>query len=94
MTLTVVGARGGVATLTLWLANQPGDINQDGMTDMADATAFGEEWYGARRLERLDLNGDGVVDIRDATTFGRIWSGILPDATQPWANTSLPERPN
>ena len=72
---------------------QPGDINQDGSTDIGDATAFGLEWSGARRASLLDLNGNGQVEIGDATSFGNIWNGVEPDAAKAWANTTLPDKP-
>ena len=65
---------------------QPGDINQDGSTDIGDATTFDEEWNGQRRAALLDINGDGKVTIEDATAFGASWNGG-------WADTSLPAKP-
>ncbi len=93
LTLNVTIADSGCsANLNLWLAHHPGDINQDGVVNIRDATAFGEEFGGERREALIDLNGDGVVDIRDATKFGQIWRGE-GDNTRAWQGSTLPPKP-
>lgn len=81
-----------MSTLNVWVAHQPDDINQDGRTDIRDATAFGVEFNGAQRKELIDINCDGTVDPSDATAFGNQWNGT-GCATQAWMNTSLPTKP-
>ncbi len=80
------------ATLTVFAGHQPLDITGDGCTNIRDATAFGEEFSGPKRPERIDVNCDGRVDPRDATAFGNNWFGRAP-ATWAWANTCLPDKP-
>lgn len=93
LTLPVTGeVSGGEADLTVWVAHHPGDINQDGVVNIRDATAFGEEFGGRASPRLVDLNGDGVVDVRDATAFGDIWRGA-GDATKAWEGHELPPKP-
>lgn len=59
-----------------------GDINDDGVIDITDATAIGAV-FGSTDPEVADLNDDGVVDILDlilmAANFGQTSAG------NPWA---------
>ena len=73
----------GAAVFQVWLAHHPGDINQDGIVDVRDATVFGELFRGGGSPLLVDLNVDGAVDVRDATRFGDLWNG-RGDASQPW----------
>ncbi len=72
------------ATLTVFMAHTPLDVNGDGRTNISDATAFGGEFRGGKDPNLIDVNCDGTVDIRDATAFGTTWnagaanSGPLP----------------
>lgn len=79
-----------IGTFTIWIAHHPGDTNQDGMVDVRDATAFGEEFHRRERPALVDLNGDGQVDVRDATAFGDLWHG-RGGASRPWAGAKLPD---
>jgi hypothetical protein len=81
-------ASGATGTISITLCHQPLDINQDRRTNIADATAFGNEFGGAKRAALIDTNGDGVVNVQDATAFGNNWIG--GGTSQPWANTVLP----
>ena len=93
VTFHVTGQDSGqTADLTVWVAHHPGDINQDGVVNIRDATAFGEEFGGQASLLLVDLNGDGVADVRDASTFGEIWRGA-GDATKVWEGHELPPKP-
>jgi hypothetical protein len=74
------------AELTVWVAHQPLDVNQDGGTNVQDATAFGAVFRGSREPRLIDMNGDGQVNVQDATAFGANWN-------DGWANTSLPPKP-
>ena len=78
-------------TIELQFAHLPGDVNQDGAVNIRDATAFGEEFRGQRRLELIDLNRSGTVTIADATEFGRLWYGT-DDAGRAWNGARLSER--
>lgn len=80
-----------IGTFTIWIAHHPGDTNQDGIVNVRDATAFGNEFRGEQRRGLIDLNGDGVVNIRDATTFGQIWRG--EGGNRPWQGSTLPPKP-
>ncbi len=78
MTIRFAGSNGLTGTATIRLAHLPGDIDGNGVVDIRDATAFGNEFRrgGLRRL--IDLNKDGSVDVQDATEFGSIfrdWNG-------------------
>ena len=89
--------------MELWVAHHPGDINQDGVVNISDATAFGKEFRGEyltacgiemngeRRPVLIDLNGDGKVNIRDATAFGQIWRG--EGGARAWQGSTLPPKP-
>lgn len=77
--------------IVLWLAQLPGDVDQDGQVSVRDATLFGQA-FAERESLLIDLNGDGRVDVRDATTFGAIWRGA-PPATRPWNSSRLPDKP-
>ena len=91
--LAVTGKTSGRnSEMTIWVAHQPLDINQDGVSNIRDATAFGVEFRGDARTALIDLNGDGNVDVRDATAFGFNWVGNAP-ATRNWSNTALPAKP-
>ncbi len=91
--LAVTGKTSGRnGALTIWVAHQPLDINQDGRSNILDATAFGLEFRGDARTALIDINGDGSVDVRDATAFGFHWIGN-PPATRKWSNTALPAKP-
>ncbi|MCH8912826.1 MAG: hypothetical protein IIA33_04580, partial [Planctomycetes bacterium] len=93
ITLTVESkATGCPGTLVMWVAHHPDNINQDGATNISDATAFGNEWNGARREVLIDQNCDEKVDITDATAFGNLFLGT-PPATQVWNLTELPAKP-
>ena len=74
-------ATGGVGTLSVTVCHQPLDINQDGRTNISDATAFGGVFNGSRSAALIDINGNGTVNIQDATAFGVQW--------QTWANTEV-----
>lgn len=91
LTLTTTGADGS-GTFDVWLGHLPLDVNQDGLTNIRDATAFGEEFNGRRDPRLVDTNGDADVDVRDATAFGNNWFGRAP-ATRQWHSTSLPVKP-
>ena len=93
ITINVVSAGGTAGTLVVFVAHLPGNINQDNITNIRDATAFGVEFNSGGDPLVLDLNGDDRVDIRDATTFGSIWNGVAPDATTPWQGVQLPAKP-
>ena len=93
ITLTVESkATGCLGTLVMWVAHHPDNINQDGVVNILDATAFGVEFSGSMRKVLVDLNCDGFVDVRDATTFGHEWNGT-GDATQAWQGHILPAKP-
>ena len=77
--------------MDVWLAHHPGDINQDSVVNLRDASAFGERFTNGDHTALVDSNGDGVVDARDATTFREIWHGT--DTTQPWNGHRLPDKP-
>ena len=85
-------ATGCQGTLLMWVAHHPDNVNQDGVTNIMDATAFGNEFNGPKRHVLIDINCDGLVNISDATAFGNQWRGD-GGATQAWANTSLPAKP-
>ena len=92
LTLRATGA-GGDTTFDVWLAHQPLDFNQDGCTNVQDATAFGQEFNGDRRSALIDINGDGQVNVQDATSFGNVWYGRPPDGPTSWAYTCLDDKP-
>ena len=92
LSLTVRGTSPHAVTFSVFLAHHPGDINQDGVVDVHDATAFGEQFRNGGSPLLIDLNGDGAVDVRDATTFGDLWHGG-GGALQPWNGSSLPNKP-
>ena len=73
------------AVLIVWVAHQPLDINQDGATNIRDASIFGEEFHGRAAGALIDTNCDGRVDVRDASAFGATWTT--------WGNTRLPQKP-
>ena len=81
-------ATGVVSTISFTVCHLPLDVNQDGIVNIQDITAWGAEFNGARRPELADTNGDGIVDIRDATAVGDNWFGRSP-ATVPWNGTAL-----
>lgn len=85
-------ATGCDGTLEMWVAQHPDDINQDGTVNIADATAFGNEYNGQGRHVLVDLNCDGAVNVSDATAFGSQWYGT-GDATQAWQGHTLPAKP-
>ncbi len=82
----VTGQTSGLsATLTVYMAHTPLDVNGDGRTNISDATAFGTEFNGGKDPNLIDENCDGIVNIQDATAFGAVWNagaantGPLPD---------------
>ena len=86
ITLEVAGKDSGQdAVLIVWVAHQPLDINQDGTTNIRDASIFGEEFHGRAAGTLIDTNCDGRVDVRDASAFGATWTT--------WGNTRLPQKP-
>ncbi len=89
--LDVTGAGGGSGVLTVWVAHQPLDINQDSQTNIRDATAFGEVFRGSLETRSIDTNCDGGVNVQDATAFGNNWNGV--GTSQAWVNTELPPKP-
>ena len=90
ITARVASADGNESFPSIRIGHLPGDVDQNGLVDVRDATAFGNEFRGDARLQLVDLNRDGRVDVRDATTFGAIWRGEA-GASRPWAGVSLPE---
>ena len=83
--LDVMGAGGGRAVLTVWVGHQPLDINQDGRTNIQDATAFGVVFRDTLEARLIDINCDGRVNVQDATAFGTNWTL--------WANTDASPKP-
>ena len=51
-------------TIDVWLAHHPGDINQDGVVNISDATAFDELFNNGTSGELLDLNVDAAASRR------------------------------
>jgi len=53
----------------------PGDINNDGVVDIVDATQIGLFWLQMvpPAPANVDINDDGVIDILDATLIGLNW---------------------
>ncbi len=92
LTLTIRGQSSSAATFNVFLAHHPGDINQDGVVDVHDATDFGEQFRNGGSPLLVDLNGDGAVDVRDATTFGQIWRGE-GDNSRAWQSSTLQPKP-
>ena len=86
LTLGAQTEAGCEGTLTVWVAHQPLDINQDGCTDIVDASALGAEWDGDRRAALIDIDGSGDVTIGDASAFSAEWQAGA-------ANTCLPVMP-
>ena len=74
-------ATGGVGTISATVCHQPLDINQDGRTNISDATEFGNVFRGSRSAALIDINGDGNVNVQDATAFGVQWAT--------WRNTTV-----
>ena len=68
------------------------DINQDGASDIRDATAFGDAFGGDKERRLIDINCDGQVNVQDARAFGHQWNGT-GDATQAWQGHRLPAKP-
>ena len=92
MTLTfdvADSATGVMGTITITLCHLPLDVNQDGVVNIQDITAWGAEFNGARRATLVDTNGDGSVNVQDATAVGNTWFG-RPPATKPWNGEALP----
>ena len=83
-------ATGGVSTITITVCHLPLDVNQDGVVNISDITAWGIEYNDARRAALVNTNGDETGDIRDASSVGNNWRGDAPDATKPWQGESLP----
>lgn len=48
-----------------------GDVNLDGVVDIADMTAVANHWQGAGPA--ADANYDGIVDIQDVTLIANHW---------------------
>ena len=71
--------------MTVWVAHQPLDVNQEGQTNIQDATAFGAVFRGSQETRLIDINCDGRVNVQDATAFGIDWTT--------WGGTALPEKP-
>ncbi len=92
ITLEVESTLGCPGSLVMWVAHQPLDTNQSAGTNIADATTFGVQFRGPRELRLININGDSKIAIDDATAFGNNWNGRSP-ASRPWANTSLPAKP-
>ena len=86
VTGSVVGPLGDVSTVSVRVAHLPCDIDQNGVVNIRDATAFGDEFRGTRRPELIDLNRSSTVNISDATTFGTLWRG---EASRPWNGARL-----
>jgi hypothetical protein len=82
-------ATGGTSTITITLCHLPLDVNQDGVVNIADITAWANEFNGARRAALVDTNGDGNTNVGDATDVGNNWFGRV-SATKPWNGESLP----
>ena len=88
----VLDINGAPSAPSIRFAHLPGDVNQGGMVNIRDATAFGEEFRGAQRPEFIDLDRSGAVTISDADEFGRIWLGT-GRSLRPWRGVSLPSSP-
>jgi hypothetical protein len=52
-----------------------GDINDDGIVNIKDATQIGLYWMQtvSPAPANVDINGDGIVNIKDATIVGINW---------------------
>ena len=72
------------------MCHLPLDVNQDGVVNIQDITAWGAEFNGARRAALVDTNGDGNGNVQDATAVGDNWFGRAPAATKPWNGEALP----
>ena len=88
----VAGATGLTTPVSIRFAHLPCDVNQDGVVNIRDATAFGEEFRGDMPLSRIDLDRSGTISIKDATRFGALWNGT-GQASRPWKGARLPALP-
>ncbi len=63
----------------------PGDANNDGTVDAADATILAENWQSTGLgWAEGDFNGDGVVNDADATILAANWqSSVVAEAAVP-----------
>lgn len=90
VTVKAASSNGATSTSSVQFAHLPCDVNQDGVVNIRDATAFGQEFRGQRRPEMIDLDRSGAVNVSDATEFGRLWRGEGP-VTRAWAGMRLPD---
>ena len=88
----VAGATGLTTPVSIRFAHLPCDVNQDGVVNIRDATAFGEEFRGDMSLSRIDLDRSGTITAQDATRFGALWNGT-GDASRAWNGARLPALP-
>ena len=59
-----------------------GDVEGDGVVDVADISAILSHMSGAATYERADVNGDGVVDVADISTVLTVMAGGKIDDAQ------------
>jgi len=75
-----------VSSLAMKFAVLPGDVNGDGVVNMADAVLVRNEMQGTGDPSMMgwaDLNGDGVVDINDVNAVRQRVGTRLPRVSQP-----------
>lgn len=81
-----------VTAVDVDLAHLPCDVNQDGTVNIADSTAFANEFQsGQGNPDLVDMNRDGTVNVLDVTVFGDLFSGN--GGFIQWNGKSLPPRP-
>jgi len=56
-----------------------GDIDGDGIVDLADLTILARNWKKPGTWATGDLNGDGFVDLADLTILARNWKKVIHD---------------
>ena len=88
----VAGATGLTTPVSIRFAHLPCDVNQDGVVNIRDATAFGEAFRGDPPPSRIDLDRSGTISIEDATRFGTLWNGT-GEATRAWKGARLSALP-
>jgi hypothetical protein len=76
------GNAGVVHTVPVWIFNQRGDANADGVVDQADVDAYAGK-VGLTRTEAgyspfFDTDLDGVITEADAAAAGYFWGSRLP----------------
>ena len=64
-------------SITLFVVNQlePGDVNQDGVTDLLDVAPFVLLIVNSEFQGEADINQDGIVDLLDVALFVDLLSG-------------------